>query len=135
MPVPSSKLMDPYSVVTQLFAALDRKNENAMVALLAADVVLVDEVSCRWLRGLVDVQAQIHAILDDTSFIESRLSDLQSRPIGGDAVLVTGWLDQRYCIGGQEKTITAPLSACLEWAEGTWKVISLHAIPLPAAVD
>jgi ketosteroid isomerase-like protein len=130
-PTPESAMtVDPCDVLAQVFTALDRRDPEAMVALLGADVVLVDEISRRWLRGSAEVAAQFQATLAATSFVESRLSDLHSRPQGSDAVLVTGWLDQSYCLNGQDETISAPLSACLERQQGSWRLVSLHAVPL-----
>ncbi len=127
--------VDPCDVLAKVFTALDRRDPEAIEGLLGADVVLVDEVSRRWLRGSAEVAAQLHGILAATSFVESRLSDLHSRPLGSDAVLVTGWLDQSYRLDGQDQTISAPLSACLEHQQGSWRLISLHAVPLVEKQD
>ena len=120
----------PCDVLAQVFTALDRRDPKAIEALLGADVVLVDEISRRWLRGSAEVAAQLQAILAATSCVDSRLSELHSRPLGSDAVLVTGWLDQSYRLDGQDQTISAPLSACLEHQQGSWRLVSLHTVPL-----
>ena len=121
---------NPCNILEQVFAALDRRDADAIVELMAADVILVDEISRRWLKGHDEVADQLRTMLAATSSVNSRLSDLHSRPLGNDAVLVTGWLDQRYCLDGQDQTITAPLSACLEAEQGAWRLVSLHAVPL-----
>ncbi len=69
-------------------------------------MVLVDKISRRWLRGADEVAAQLHAIL------------------------AAGWLDQSYRLDGKEQTISTPLSACLKSQQGSWRLISLHAVPL-----
>lgn len=123
----------PSQILHELFAALDHKDGDSILSLMSADIVMVDEISRRWLRGKDAVAAQIRAVLAATDSVQSRLSDLQMQPLGPEALLATGWLDQTYILNGHGQTITAPLSACLQAQAGTWMVTSLHAIPLTEA--
>lgn len=135
MPADSLPNPDPIAILELLFGALDRKDQAAILELMGADVVMVDEISRRWLRGIAAVAEQIGAVLPLTTGLESKITDLHSQPLGTDAVLVTGWLDQTYTLDGETQSISAPLSACLvAAAEGSeaprWQVVSLQAIPL-----
>lgn len=120
----------PIQVLEDLFAALDQKDSKSILALLSPDVVMVDEISRTWLRGKEAAARQIQAVLSAADAVRSRLSDVQLQPLGQEAVLVTGWLDQTYILKGDHQTITAPLSACLKHDNAAWIVASLHAIPL-----
>jgi len=117
-------------ILDDLFFALDRRDADAILALMSPHIVMVDEISRRWLRGKDAVAGQIKAVLSAADSVQSRLSDLQIQPLEPQAVLVTAWLDQTYILNGDEQTITAPLSACLQADGDTWLVSSLHAIPL-----
>lgn len=120
----------PIQVLQDLFAALDQKDSESILALLSPDVVMVDEISRSWLRGKEAVARQIQAVLSATDAVQSCLSDVQLQPLGPEVVLVTGWLDQTYILKGDQQAITAPLSGCLQHDNDVWIVASLHAIPL-----
>lgn len=120
----------PLQVVERLFLALDRNDPEAILVEMGPDVAMVDEISRSWLRGIEAVATQIRAVVPATTGLSSTVKDLHLRPLGPEAVMVTGWLDQSYTLDGQPQTISAPLSACLESQGGTWRVVSLHAIPL-----
>lgn len=123
----------PAQILEDLFSALDRKDVSGILSRMGTDVVMVDEISRRWLRGKEVVSAQITSVLAATGSVQSRLSDLEIHPLGADALLLTGWLDQTYILNGEQQIITAPLSACLQACDESWVVASLHAIPLPEA--
>lgn len=123
----------PMQVLDDLFAALDQRDPESILSVMSAEIVMVDEISRCWLRGKDAVAGQIKAVLAATDSVQSRLSDLQIQPLGPQAMLATGWLDQTYVLDGVEQTITAPLSACLQAHAASWLVTSLHAIPLMEA--
>ncbi|MEB3165870.1 MAG: nuclear transport factor 2 family protein [Cyanobacteriota bacterium] len=120
----------PTQILHDLFAALDRKEAEQILALMSPDIVMVDEISRRWLRGKDSVARQLNTVLAAAGMVHSQLSDLQSKALGSDAFLCTGWLDQSYTLNGDELTISAPLTACLTASDDSWVVVSLHAIPL-----
>jgi len=117
-------------VATDFFAALDARDADRMMELLAGDVQSVDEISRRWLRGRGDVDNLLREVMTAVSDIRTHLRDAEER-IWEDTGVLTCWIDQDYTMNGTAQHISAPTTLVLRRDGAAWKLVLWHSIPLP----
>ena len=66
------------STVREMFAAFDKVDIDAMLALVTPDAQGVDEIARRWLRSADDISAYVKELRPRISDVRSELSDMHS---------------------------------------------------------
>ena len=122
---------DPATVVEQAYAAVDRADADALIALLADDVEMADEVTKGWLRGTVAVAAYLRDALAGLSGIRSEVRDVAVRELG-DTAVVSYAVTQRYPIDGALATVAGPGTVVLRRVAGGWRIALIQSTPFPA---
>ncbi|MGH2914356.1 MAG: nuclear transport factor 2 family protein [Solirubrobacteraceae bacterium] len=117
--------------VRRVLALLDAMDLRGLAARFTDDAQGVDEISRRWTRGRVALDAYFAQLEGTVTDVRSQLSDLHATT-WDDVGLVTFVLDQTYKSEGQQQRITAPASMVLRREDDDWKVALLHAVPIPA---
>jgi ketosteroid isomerase-like protein len=118
------------STVREMFAAFDKVDIDAMLALVTPDAQGVDEIARRWLRSADDISAYVKELRPRISDVRSELSDMHSEQ-WGDTAVVTSWLEQDYTFDGERLHIAAPTTVVLRRQDGDWKLVLLHSVALP----
>jgi ketosteroid isomerase-like protein len=114
--------------VLDLFKSLDRL--EPFFDFLTDDVIIVDEISKKWMRGKAAAIETWTPILAAMESCKSTMSDIHV-DMAGDLSIVTGMLDQTYVFDGQQATITAPTTFILRKEQGALKAYLLHTVPFP----
>jgi transcriptional regulator with XRE-family HTH domain len=91
------------TALARLLQLMDKEDWEQLVGMLAEEVELADELTATWLRGRDRVAAYLRAQTGVVTDIHSRASDTATRQLGGDDVLVTFNLRQRYRLDGAER--------------------------------
>jgi ketosteroid isomerase-like protein len=120
------------TVLRDGFAALDRLDVAGVMRVFGSEPQGVDEISRRWQRGRAEVEAHVRQMEGAVRDIHSELRDVRE-VTWEDTGLVTGWLEQDYTMGGQPQHISAPLTTVLRREGGDWRIVLIHAVPLPEA--
>jgi ketosteroid isomerase-like protein len=118
------------AAVRELFGALDRKDIQGMMAVVADDAQGVDEISRRWMRGRAELEAYIGGLAGMVEEVRSELSDVSESVVGETGVL-TCWLEQDYTLEGERHHISAPTSVVFRRGGDGWEIALFHSIPLP----
>jgi uncharacterized protein (TIGR02246 family) len=122
----------PRETVDALLTAFDALDFDAMRPLFAADVQGVDELSGGWRRGREGLDAYIASVAEaGVSDVRSTRSD-EHVTEWGDTAVVTLVVDQTYMLGGERQSVHAPTSVVLRREDRAWRVVLVHAVPLPA---
>ena len=107
---------------------LDAKDEPGILALMADDAQIVDEITRRWYRGKHQIGLALREIFSRLADIQSRAEDMHS--VRWDDVEVeTFLLHQVYDLDGATCSVVSP--TCLLWRrtpEG-WKLALMESIP------
>jgi ketosteroid isomerase-like protein len=114
--------------VLDLFKSLDRL--EPFFDFLTDDVICVDEISKKWMRGKQAAIETWTPILAAMESCKSTMSDIHI-DMAGDLSIVTGMLDQTYVFNGQQATITAPTTFILRKEQGALKACLFHTVPFP----
>jgi uncharacterized protein (TIGR02246 family) len=120
------------AVVREMLAALDRNDADGIMRPAADDVVGIDEISRRWMRGRDAVSQYIRQVVTAVQDVRSELRDVHET-VWGDSGIVTCWLEQDYTLEGKRQHISAPTSAVLRREAGDWRIVLFHSLPLPEA--
>ena len=91
------------TALARLLQLMDKEDWEQLVGMLADEVELADELTATWLRGRDRVAAYLRAQTGVVTDIHSNASDTAARRLGGDDVLVTFNLRQRYRLDGAER--------------------------------
>lgn len=114
--------------VLDLFKSLDRL--EPFFDFLTDDVICVDEISKKWMRGKAAAVETWTPILAAMESCKSIMSDIHV-DTSGDLSIVTGMLDQTYVFNGQQVTINAPTTFILRKEQGALKAYLFHTVPFP----
>jgi len=114
--------------VLDLFKSLDRL--EPFFDFLTDDVICVDEISKKWMRGKQAAIETWTPILAAMESCKSTMSDIHV-DMAGDLSIVTGMLNQTYVFDGQQVTINAPTTFILRKEQGALKAYLLHTVPFP----
>jgi uncharacterized protein (TIGR02246 family) len=120
------------AVARQMLAAVDRNDAEGIMRTAADDIVGIDEISRRWLRGRAAVGEYVRQLVTAVQDVRSELRDVQEA-VWGDVGLVTCWLEQDYTLEGKRQHVSAPTSVVLRREGAAWRVVLFHSIPLPEA--
>lgn len=117
--------------VVELFDRFDALDLDGIGKLFAEEIQGVDEISRGWLRGK-GALGEYFATLGEmgVSDVKSSLSDFHTEDYG-DTGVVTLMADQTYKVGGEPQSIRAPTTVVLHKTGGEWKIVLVHAVPLP----
>jgi ketosteroid isomerase-like protein len=118
------------TVTREMFGALDRGDADGMIRLGAEEMQGIDEISRRWMRGLVEVGDYLRQLLGMVQGVRSTVSDVHET-IVGDTGLVTCWLEQEYTLEGAPQHIFAPTTLLFRRDGDDWKITLFHSVPLP----
>lgn len=114
----------------QFFASLDRKDGEAVIRACTNDVQAVDEISRRWLRGIDELGAYIRQMMTMVEDVHTTISDVHESVLDDIGVL-TCWIDQDYTLEGKPQHVSAPTTIAFRLANGEWKMLLFHSVPLP----
>lgn len=117
--------------VRKLLEHFDSLDQDAIAALMAEDVQGVDEISRGWLRGKSALSDYFGKLK------EMAVTDIKTSVSGfhtttwGDAGLVTLMADQTYSVAGEHQHVVAPMTVAFRREGVGWKIVLVHAVPLP----
>jgi hypothetical protein len=94
-------------IVIDAFATFDRLLPDPFFEFFSDDVIIVDEIGKKWLRGKDAAIATWTPLIGIFQSSKSVISDIHVDN-AGDISIVTCMLDQTYVLDGQTATITAP---------------------------
>ncbi len=114
----------------RLWDLFDRLEMDEMKEMFADDFQGVDELSRKWMRGKSAIEDYMKQLQEmGIGDIQSKLSDMATKH-WDDIALVTCMADQTYSLGGEQVTITAPVSVLFRYINGDWKIEMVQAVPL-----
>jgi len=116
--------------VSRLLERLDAMDLDGLGGMVDDEVQGVDEIARRWMRGRAAIEGYFSQLKETVSDVRSRISDVQENT-WGDVGLITFVLDQTYTLDGQQQTIAAPTSIVFRRRGGDWRIVLIHAVPLP----
>jgi ketosteroid isomerase-like protein len=114
----------------ELFAALDRRDTEALIQSSAKDIQTVDEISRRWLRGVDALAEYFRQTMTMVQDIHSTINDVHET-VNGDIGFITCWLEQDYTFEGKRTHASAPTTLGFRRESGSWKTLLIHTVPLP----
>jgi ketosteroid isomerase-like protein len=117
------------ALTRELFEALNRKDAESVILMGADDVQGVDEISRRWLRGIVELGGYVKRLVTMVDDVRSTISEVRET-VWGDVGVVTCWLEQDYTLEGRQEHVSAPTTAIYRRDDGVWKMVLFHSIPL-----
>ena len=118
------------ALVRDIFAAVDRKDSDAVLSAIDEDAQGIDEISRRWIRGRDEVHEHWYKGLAAVENIRTELRDFSESTIG-DVGIVTCWGEQDYTLEGNAQHISAPMTTVFRRRGDAWKMVLFHSIPLP----
>jgi ketosteroid isomerase-like protein len=113
----------------KLFAALDRKDAEALILSLAKDVQGVDEISRQWMRGVDAISSYFRETMTMIEDIQSTINDVHET-IDSDIGFITFWLEQDYTLEGTRTHVSAPTTLAFRREHDGWKTLLIHTVPL-----
>ncbi len=116
--------------VNRLLEHLDAMDLDGLGAMLDDAVQGIDEIARKWTRGRPAIERYFTQLKETVSEVRSRMSDVQEYT-WGDAGLVTFVLDQTYTLNGHQQSISAPATIVFRRRGSEWKIVLIHAVPLP----
>jgi ketosteroid isomerase-like protein len=120
------------AVVRKMFAAVDRKDIEAIERDFGDGAQGVDEISRRWLRDRDALEEYLGGLMKMVEDVRSELHDV-SETTFDDTGILTCWLDQDYTLEGERQYVSAPTTVVLRRGEEGWKVVLFHSVPLQEA--
>ena len=120
---------EPQQLVIDTFKDLDALDFASLFTKLADDIETVDELTQKWNRGRVAVEATFAALEGVISDIKSEVSDFNVITMD-DVAVVTCVLKQSYLLEGNHASIVSPTTCVLRHENGGWKFVVIHSIPL-----
>jgi ketosteroid isomerase-like protein len=117
---------------SDIFRALDAKDEAALCAAFTDDPQKTDEMMRGWLRGRSALEAYFTENLPRVTDIHSTVDDVQVRR-WGDVEVETFVLRQSYVHDGTPYAIEAPGTVIWRRKGDIWKLALVHSIPLSPA--
>ena len=115
-------------IVIDAFATFDRLQPDPFFEFFSDDVIIVDEIGKKWLRGKDAAIATWTPLIGIFQSSKSVISDIHVDN-AGDISIVTCMLDQTYVYEGQSITVTAPTTCLVRMDNGALKLILAHTIP------
>jgi len=117
-------------VASEFIAALDSLDVDRMTAQIAEGAQGIDELSRRWIRGDVEIDAYLRKLASSVSDLRTELGDVNEN-VWGETGVLTCWLEQRYTLEGQTQHVSAPTTLVFRREGGQWKLWLFHSVPLP----
>ena len=117
-------------VASEFIAALDSLDVDRMMAQIAEGAQGIDELSRRWIRGDVEIDAYLRKLASSVSDLRTELGDVNEN-VWGETGVLTCWLEQRYTLEGQTQHVSAPTTLVFRREGGQWKLWLFHSVPLP----
>ncbi len=118
------------AVVERMLEALDKGDADAAIAMIRSDAQGIDEVSRKWMRGSGELITLVRQLIEVAQDMHSEMHDVNEVQ-WGDSGIVTFWLEQDYTLEGEREHVSSPTSYVLRRADGEWKLVLGHSIPLP----
>lgn len=115
----------------KLFKHFDHQEFEELKGMFADDGQGVDEISRGWLRGKNSLDKYFKKLQDmGVADIHSKLRDFSVKE-WKETALVTCVTEQTYRAGGEQVSITAPVSILYQRNGAQWKIALIHAVALP----
>lgn len=120
---------------------LQAANSEYDRALIAGDAAALENTYTAD-YSIIDDDADIHGRQDQirmmtqvVDLLEARSDDVKITPLGPDSALLTGRLNGRYRVAGEENTFTERYTSVWVRQDGEWKIRHEHAslVPKPEA--
>ncbi len=107
---------------------LDAKDEAAIRDLLTDDAQLVDEITCRWVRGPSAIGVALRTIFSRVSDVHSTADDVQVLR-WGDVEIETFVLGQVYDLDGVTTRVVSPTTLVWRRTPAGWKLALIQSLP------
>jgi ketosteroid isomerase-like protein len=118
------------AVTEKLFDSLERKDTEGIIGVLADDIQGIDEISRHWMRGIDEFGKYVRQTLNMVEDAHTTITDVHET-VQGDSGLLTCWIEQDYTLSGTRQHVSAPTTVVFRKANGAWKVLLFHSLPLP----